>query len=488
MPSFMSSHDFPSARTRMEYVCLGCGERRGIDELLYTCPGCGGVYLLEDLDFDRLAALRTGPEWRALFDARAATRTTALRGIFRFYELMAPVLEEEDIVYLGEGNTPIVEAAPALRDAVGIPFAFKNDGQNPSASFKDRGMACAFSYLKALVRKHGWDEVLTVCASTGDTSAAAALYASYVGGPVKSVVLLPHGKVTPQQLSQPLGSGATVLEIPGVFDDCMKVVEHLAENYRVALLNSKNSWRILGQESYAFEVAQWYGWDMKGRCVFVPIGNAGNITAVMAGFLKLLRLGVIDGLPRVVGVQSHHADPVWRYYSQPDPAKRNYAPVTVQPSVAQAAMIGNPVSFPRVKALADRFIAEGGERAFSVVQVTEQEIMDAMIRGNRHGHIACTQGGECLAGLIKARELGLVSPDEHAVLDATAHSLKFAGFQDMYFTNSFPPEYGVTPDPSLSNAPALVVSPEDKARLSPEAYTLTAAEAVVAKLGLARKA
>jgi len=475
MPCLTSSHDFPSARTRMEYVCLGCGKRRGIDELLYTCPDCGGVYLLEDLDFDTLAALRTGPEWRALFDARAATRTTALRGIFRFYELMAPVLDEEDIVYLGEGNTPTIEAAPVLRDAVGIPFAFKNDGQNPSASFKDRGMACAFSYLKALVRKHGWDEVLTVCASTGDTSAAAALYASYVGGPVKSVVLLPHGKVTPQQLSQPLGSGATVLEITGVFDDCMKVVEHLAENYRVALLNSKNSWRILGQESYAFEVAQWYGWDMKGQCVFVPIGNAGNVTAIMAGFLKLLRLGIIDSLPRVIGVQSHHADPVWRYYSQPDPATRAYAPVTVQPSVAQAAMIGNPVSFPRVQALADRFIAEGGERAFSVVQVTEQEIMDAMIRGNRHGHIACTQGGECLAGLIKARELGLVSPGEHAVLDATAHSLKFAGFQDMYFTNSFPPEYGVIPDASLANAPALVVSPEDKARLSPEAYTLAAA-------------
>lgn len=484
----MSSHDFPTARSRMEYVCLGCGERRGIDELLYTCPGCGGVYLLEDLDFGTLATRHTGPAWRALFDARAATRTTALRGIFRFYELMAPVLEEEDIVYLGEGNTPIVEASPALRDAVGISFAFKNDGQNPSASFKDRGMACAFSYLKALVRRHGWEEVLTVCASTGDTSAAAALYAAYVGGPVKSVVLLPHGKVTPQQLSQPLGSGATVLEIPGVFDDCMKVVEHLAENYRVALLNSKNGWRILGQESYAFEVAQWYGWDMTDQCVLVPIGNAGNITALMAGFLKLLRLGIIATLPRIIGVQSHHADPVWRYYSQADPARRNYAPVTVQPSVAQAAMIGNPVSFPRVKALADRFTAMGGERAFSVVRVTEQEIMDAMIRANRHGHIACTQGGECLAGLVRARELGLVARNAHAVLDATAHSLKFAGFQDMYFTNAFPPEYGVTPDPGLANAPALVIGHEDRARLAPAAYTLAAAEAVADRLGLARKA
>ena len=292
----MCQSDFPAYRGQMEYVCLHCGQRYPGDSLLYTCPSCGGVFLLENTKFDELKQ-RSGAEWREIFDRRASTRSTALRGIFRYYELLAPLLDEEDIVYLGEGLTPIVEAAPALRDRVGVPFAYKNDGQNPSASFKDRGMACAFSYLKWLCRRHQWDEVLTVCASTGDTSAAAALYASYVGAPLKSVVLLPHGKVTPQQLSQPLGSGATVLELPGVFDDCMKVVEHLAENYRVALLNSKNSWRILGQESYAYEVAQWYGWDVSGLCIFVPIGNAGNITAVMSGFLKMLELGIIKKEP-----------------------------------------------------------------------------------------------------------------------------------------------------------------------------------------------
>ena len=303
--------------------------------------------------------------------------------MFRFYELMAPVLEQEDILYLGEGNTPVVDGAPELQKKLNASFAFKNDGQNPSASFKDRGMACAYSYLRALVRKHGWDEVLTICASTGDTSAAAALYGAYVGHPIKTAVLLPQGKVTPQQLSQPLGSGATVLEVPGVFDDCMKVVEHLAEHYRVALLNSKNSWRILGQESYAYEVAQWFNWDLAGKVLFVPVGNAGNITAVMSGLLKMRRLGIISDLPRLFGVQSEHADPVWRYYSKPK-AERVYNPVTVRPSVAQAAMIGNPVSFPRVKALVDAYEAAGGE--FGVVQVTEQAIMDATILANRHGH------------------------------------------------------------------------------------------------------
>ena len=133
----MSSITFPSYRGIMAYKCLGCGATRGIDELLYTCPECGEVLLLEDTTFDSLKK-KSGEEWRALFDGRAADKSVALRGIFRFYELMAPVLEEEDIVYLGEGNTPVIEASPALRESTGLNFAYKNDGQNPSASFKDR--------------------------------------------------------------------------------------------------------------------------------------------------------------------------------------------------------------------------------------------------------------------------------------------------------------------------------------------------------------
>ena len=469
----------------MRYKCLGCGKYHGIDELLYTCPGCGEVLVLEDQSFDSLKK-RPADEWRKLFDARAADKTLALRGIFRFYELMAPVLEEEDIVYLGEGNTPVIEAAAVLQKSVGARFAFKNDGQNPSASFKDRGMACAFSYLKALVRKHGWTDVLTVCASTGDTSAAAALYASYVGDPIKSVVLLPHGKVTPQQLSQPLGSGAIVLEVPGVFDDCMKVVEFLAERYRVALLNSKNSWRILGQESFAFEVAQWQDWETKNLCVFVPIGNAGNITAVMRGFLKLHALGIIDTLPRLFGVQSHHADPVYRYYAAPEES-RQFAAVPVSPSVAQAAMIGNPVSFPRVKALAEEYRRIGGQGAFQVMQVTEQAIMDSMLEANRHGHIACTQGGESLAGLKAAKAHGLISDADYCVLDATAHALKFMDFQNMYFSDSFPDAFGVSPDPALVNRPELLLSPEERAKLTEKEFILETAAKMVHRLNLEAK-
>jgi len=161
--------------------------------------------------------------------------------------------------------------------------------------------------------------------------------------------------------------------------------------------------------------------------------------------------------------------------------------VTVTPSVAQAAMIGNPVSFPRVRKLAEMFIEKGGEGAFQVVRVTEQQIMDAMIVANRHGHIACTQGGECLAGLMNAKALGLISDKEHAVLDATAHALKFAGFQDMYFNDSFPAEYGVTPDKSLANKPELLLPESARQGREVAEFARMGADAVAGRLSLQKK-
>ncbi len=180
------------------------------------------------------------------------------------------------------------------------------------------------------------------------------------------------------------------------------------------------------------------------------------ITAVMQGLLRLHDLGIIETLPRVVGVQSKHANPVFLYYLEPDRAKRVFVPVTVTPSVAQAAMIGSPVSMPRVIRLVEEYTRRAGEDAVSVVEVSEQEIMDSMLLANRHGHIACTQGGESLAGFRAAVAAGLVDRDEVAILDATAHHLKFIGFQEMYFENTFPPEFEVTPKSEYQNRPQLL--------------------------------
>ena len=454
-PQEIAPHLLPAHSGRMAYRCLGCGRQFGIKQLLYVCPECQQVLLIEDLDFERLKAT-PGSLWRRIFDYRKMLTTAALKGIYRYHEFIGPVIPLEAVLYLGEGHTPVVRANGPLRDQVGIDFFFKNEGQNPSASFKDRGMASALSYIHTLIRQGVLSEVLAVCASTGDTSAAAALYGAYLQPRITSAVLLPHQKVTPQQLSQPLGSGAMVFEIPGVFDDCMKVVEVLSEDYPVALLNSKNAWRILGQESYSYEIAQDFEYDVSPLALVVPIGNAGNITAVMSGFLKFFETGVITALPKIVGVQSEHADPVYRYYLEPDAARRRFVPVTVRPSVAQAAMIGNPVSLPRVVHLVDRYNQTAGRQRVFFAAVTEQEIMDGQLTANRNGHIACTHGGEALAGLIAAKRRGMVGPDDVAVLDATAHALKFSGFQDLYFENRFPAEFDITPDPALINRPVFI--------------------------------
>jgi threonine synthase len=259
--------------------------------------------------------------------------------------------------------------------------------------------------------------------------------------------------VTPQQLSQPLGSGAAVFEIPGVFDDCMKVVETLSEQYHVALLNSKNAWRILGQESYSYEISQDFDYDMRRKVIALPIGNAGNITAVLNGFIKFYQAGVITDLPKIVGVQSEHANPVYRYYLEPDRHKRKFEPVHVTPSVAQAAMIGNPVSMPRVIHLVDRYNTLSGRQNVFFAQVDEQSIMDWELQANRNGHIACTHGGESLAGLTQAINKKFVKADDVAIVDSTAHALKFSGFQDMYFNDNFPAEFEIKASPELVNAP-----------------------------------
>ncbi|MFZ5564655.1 MAG: threonine synthase [Thermodesulfobacteriota bacterium] len=448
----------PRPQGDLVYKCLGCDAVHDINTLLYTCPSCNSVLLIEDRGFDRHRAV-SGDLWRKIFDFRKSLNIPALKGVYRFHEFVGPDMPLDAVVWLGEGGTPVIEASPALAQKVGARFFFKNDGQNPSASFKDRGMASAFSRIHFMLQSGAVSNVLAVCASTGDTSASAALYAAYLKPRIASAVLLPHGKVTPQQLSQPLSSGAAVFEIPGVFDDCMKVVEALSENYNVALLNSKNAWRILGQESYSYEIAQDFSYDTENLAVVVPIGNAGNITAVMSGFLKFYALGIINALPKIIGVQSDHADPVFRYYKEPDPARRRFAPVTVKPSVAQAAMIGNPVSMPRVIRLADRYDRTAGERRVFVVEVSEQDIMDWQLTANRHGNIVCTHGGESLAGLVAARNQNIVAGHETAVLDSTAHMLKFANFQQMYFENALPEAYGVTPHPELVNAPQLVKVP-----------------------------
>ena len=429
------------------YRCIGCKAQYDIYDLIYTCPKCRSLLKIENTDFDSFKQIPAA-DWREIFDNRKKSNNPVTSGIFRFHELILPMVPAEDIIYLGEGQTAIVKANPELSSWLGAPFYVKNEGFNPSASFKDRGMASAIRFLNHVIRVKDLDNVLGICASTGDTSAAAALYLSYLPkDKVRGVVLLPKGKVTTAQLSQPLGSGATVIEMPGVFDDCMRIVEELAQDYNVFLLNSKNPVRILGQKSYAFEIAQQLDWDTTNLTAVVPIGNAGNITAIMEGFLDLYNLGIITTLPTILGVQSHHADPVsvWRNSGE-------YVSQKVSASVAQAAMIGDPVSFPKVRQLVENHYDD----RFHVISVTENEIMEGMLTANRHGHVVCTQGGESIAGLKKALNLGKLSRDSVFVVDSTSHQLKFANFQQMYFEDEFDSAYGISTEDNYKNRPVVL--------------------------------
>jgi len=458
-PEDIKPYIIPKPRSGQYYKCLGCSAEYSIEKLLYVCPECNQVLLIQDKKAKTLRKI-PGKTWQKIFDFRRMLKLPALKGIYRYHEFIGPSIPLESIIYLGEGHTPVIEASASLKETIGLSFFYKNDGQNPSASFKDRGMASAMSSIKNLIDKNLVSDVIAICASTGDTSAAAALYASYLGPLIKSAVLLPHKKVTSQQLSQPLGSGAHVFEIPGVFDDCMKIVEHLSTQYSVVLLNSKNAWRILGQESYSYEVAQDFDWDMKDKVIVVPIGNAGNISAIMNGFIKFYEADIIDCLPKIIGVQSEHADPVYQYYLEPDETKRKFVPVDTKPSVAQAAMIGNPVSMPRVIQIRKEYNAIAGGRQVFFVQVTEQSIMDSQLLANKNGHIACTQGGECLAGLVEALKKNIVTNNETAILDATAHAMKFSGFQDLYFKSQIPEDYKIVTDVNNINQPSLIL-PDD---------------------------
>ncbi len=473
-PPDIQSFIVPEPTGELFYKCLGCSSEFSINKPLYVCPECSQVLLIYDRNAEKLKDI-PGTTWQRIFDFRKSLKTEAFKGIYRFHEFTGSCIPEDSIVFLGEGNTPMIEANSRLKEEAGIRFFYKNDGQNPSGSFKDRGMASAMSNIKYLMDKGFVSEIIAVCASTGDTSAAAALYASYLQPGIKSAVLLPHNKVTPQQLSQPLGSGAQVFEIPGVFDDCMKIVEHLSEKYSVVLLNSKNPWRILGQESYAYEIAQDFDYVMEDKVIVVPVGNAGNISAIMNGFIKFFETGIINALPKIVGVQSEHADPVFRYYKQRED-KREFKPVTVKPSVAQAAMIGNPVSMPRVIYLTKKYNKLACKERVFFVNVKEQSIMEWYLKANQNGHITCTQGGESLAGLVKAVKNKIVSTSETAVVDATAHALKFSSFQNLYFEQNMPEEFNIKHNIDFINLPCLVMPekgmavPSQKNRLNPDEF------------------
>ncbi len=323
---------------------------------------------------------------------------TKWRGVVEEYREFLPVTESTPVVTLLEGNTPLVRTE-RLRDAINgdLKLYLKFDGANPTGSFKDRGMAMAMS--KAV--EEGARAV--ICASTGNTSAAAAAYAARVG--IEAYVLIPEGKIALGKLSQAMMHGAHVIQVRGNFDQALAIVRRVSETYPVTLVNSINPYRIEGQTTAAYEVC-----DQLGRPPHyhaLPVGNAGNITAYWKGYRKYRDVGRIAFLPKMIGFQAAGAAPIV--------AGR---PVENPETVATAIRIGNPASWKTaVEAARD----SGG----AIDSVTDEEILQA------YRMIASLEGIFCepasaasVAGVIKRNRQGGFEKGATVVCTLTGHGLK----------------------------------------------------------------
>jgi threonine synthase len=395
------------------FCCIDCGARYGLDEPVYACKACGG--LLEVAHDLAAIAARPAAAWRELFASRPYGAAGPYgSGVWRYHEWVLPALAAQDIVSLGEGGTPLTPAR-RLGEALGLDLLVKQCGHSVTGSFKDLGMTVLVSQLVSM-RRRGVRVPAVACASTGDTSAALAAYGAAAG--LTTLVLLPRGKVSAAQLVQPLSNGARVIAIDTDFDGCMAHVQRLCEQEGVYLANSKNSLRIEGQKTVAFEIAQALGWQVPDW-VAIPGGNLGNVSALVSGFAMLERAGLIERLPRVLCAQAAEADPLFRSYRA---GFASLSPVTAGATQASAIRIGNPVSFPKaVRALT---------KVNGIVEsVSEPELTAAARQADESGLYVCPHTAVAIAAVDKQRRAGAIANGARVVVVATAHGLKFTEFK-----------------------------------------------------------
>ncbi len=376
-------------------VCIDCGAAHE-PEAVWRCERCSGL----------LDAKISGVDIsREELDRRlGATALPYSSGVWRYKELINPFVDNAVIVSRHEGNTAIYSSS-AISEFAGLDTIYmKHEGGNPTGSFKDRGMSVGVSESVRLGR------VRVGCASTGNTSASLASYASTAG--ITSVVFVPSGKIAQGKLSQTLAYGARVMQIKGNFDDAMRLVQEAAQRLGIYLLNSINPWRIEGQKSIAFELMQQLKWQDLDW-VAVPAGNLGNTSAIGKALLELEGLGMIERVPRLVAVQAEGANPFYRMWRDGLESLRPIEPETL----ASAIRIGNPVSWKRAIGMV--------KKTNGVVEsVSDQEILDAKAVIDSNG-IGCEPASAAsLAGVKKLSEKGVIKPDEKVACILTGSMLK----------------------------------------------------------------
>lgn len=319
-------------------------------------------------------------------------------GVIRYYWDLLPVKKQESIVTLHEGNTPLLRCRNLERKInPAIHLYLKLEGLNPTCSFKDRGMTVAIS--KAV--EEGSRAV--ICASTGNTSASAAAYAARAG--LRAYVVVPQGNISLGKLSQAMIHGAKVIEVEGNFDTALQLVMEVTRRFAITLVNSLNPFRIEGQKTAAFEIC-----DLLGDAPdyhFLPVGNAGNITAYWKGYKEYVEIGRLSSLPKMMGFQAAGAAPIvlGRVVEHPE-------------TIASAIRIGNPASWQG--ALAARDESKGVIEAIS-----DDEILTAYkLLADCEGVLSEPASAASVAGVIKKQQEGLFRKGDVVVCTLTGHGLK----------------------------------------------------------------
>jgi len=435
-------------------VNRACGATFGLRERIYVCPRCG-----ETLEIDcRLVRPHDPSALRKYWAAKTTSKLPRdASGVWRYHDVL-PFGETAPFVTLFEGNTPLFHAPLSAKYCGLMDLRLKHQGYNPTGSFKDTGMATAMT--QALIS----GARTAVCASTGNTAASLAAYASRAE--LQSAILLPRGQVSPAKLAQSLDYGALVLEIDGNFDDCMRLVQELGDDPSIYVANSINPFRIEGQKTVAYEMMEQCLWQAPDHVV-VPGGNMGNSTALGKGFQELLDLGLIKRLPKLSVIQAEGAAPLARLFASLDPNQsadderipEKLAPVANPQTLATAIKIGAPVSWK--KAL--RAVLRSGGK---IIAVSEQEIADAKAMIGRDS-IGCEPASATtVAGIKRLVAAGHIRHKEDVVAVLTGHALKDPDYMINYHRGTLSLDSGAKdgsapPQPILGafrNAPERVAA------------------------------
>jgi threonine synthase len=416
------------------FQCINpqCKTKYPLNKIIYRCESCSSLLEVQH-DMEALAR-RDAKAWMKLFEDRyKSTQWPYGSGVWGKKEWILPQIADDNIVSLYEGGTNLFWAE-RFGKIIGIDNIWiKLCGNSHSGSFKDLGMTVLVSQVKQMISE-GAPIQAVACASTGDTSAALAVYCAAAGIP--SIVLLPKGKISIAQLVQPIANGSLVLSLDTDFDGCMRVVQEITKDETLYLANSMNSLRIEGQKTVGIEIVQQFDWQAPD-VIIIPGGNLGNVSALGSGLLMMRDLGLITRLPRIVVAQAEHANPLYRSYLK---NFESFESMQAEKTLASAIQIGNPVSIEKAIRTLKQFNG-------IVMDATEQELADAAALGDTTGMFNCPHTGVALAALIKLLKTGKIDKSEHVVVISTAHGLKFADFKVDYHEEKlgFPSKYSNKP-------------------------------------------